>query len=250
MAERAPRMETRTAHPLMPLDVRDLDFEAGGKTLLEGVSFHIAEGARTMILGPNGAGKSVLLRVLHGLLRPSGGKVTWAGLDIEAARQRQAMVFQRPVLLRRSVLANLTHALAVRGVARHDRLALAQAALRAAGLEERSRQPARTLSGGEQQRLAIARASALRPAVLLLDEPTANLDPEATRAIEQLILAVEADGTRIIMTTHDIGQARRLATEVLFLHCGRLLEHSPAARFFAAPSDPAAARFIGGALLA
>jgi tungstate transport system ATP-binding protein len=135
-------------------------------------------------------------------------------------------------------------------VPRATRAGMAEEALRAAGLAPMARQPARTLSGGEQQRLAIARAWVLKPDVLLLDEPTANLDPEAVRAIEELIVAVEADGTRILMTTHDIGQARRLATDVLFLHRGKLLEHSPATRFFAGPSDPAAARFIGGALLA
>lgn len=238
------------AHPLMPLEVRGVSFVAGGKRILDEVGFELANGARTVILGPNGAGKSVLLRLLHGLLKPAGGRISWAGMEPAAVRRRQAMVFQRPVMLRRSVLGNLTHALAVRGVGRAARSALAHEALEAAGLAAMARQPTRTLSGGEQQRLAIARAWALKPEVLLLDEPTANLDPGATRAIEELIAAVEQDGARIIMTTHDIGQARRLADDVLFLHGGRLLEHGPAARFFAGPADPAAARFIEGALLA
>lgn len=234
----------------MPLTVRELSYSAGGKRILEGVSFEVQDGARTVILGPNGAGKSVLLRLCHGLLRPTAGEVRWAGRTPAETRRCQGMVFQRPVLLRRSAAGNLLHALRVRGVPQPQRTARANEALHAAGLAALARQPARTLSGGEQQRLAIARAWVLNPDVLLLDEPTSNLDPEATRAIEELIRAVEAAGTRIIMTTHDIGQARRLANEVIFLHRGQLLEHAPADRFFTRPGHPAAARFIGGALLA
>ena len=237
-------------NPLMPLRVRGLSYAAGGKQILDQVSFELGGVSRTVILGPNGAGKSVLLKLCHGLLRPAAGEVRWAGQAPDDARRRQGMVFQRPVLLRRSVAGNLLHALGVRGVSRARRAGLVADALQAAGLGDKARQSARTLSGGEQQRLAIARAWVLKPDVLLLDEPTANLDPEATRAIEELILAFEAAGTCVIMTTHDIGQARRLARDVIFLNRGRLLEHSPAERFFTAPRDPAAARFIGGALLA
>jgi tungstate transport system ATP-binding protein len=248
------RIATASAAPgsnaLMPLAVRGLSYSAGGKAILDAVSFEVRDAMRTVVLGPNGAGKSVLLKLCHGLLRPASGEVRWAGRTPDETRRRQGMVFQRPVLLRRSVAGNLLHSLAVRGVPRADRAALVDTALQAAGLAERARQPARTLSGGEQQRLAIARAWVLKPDVLLLDEPSANLDPEATRAIESLILGFAATGTRVIMTTHDIGQARRLADEVIFLHKGRLLERSPAARFFAGPADPAAARFIGGGLLA
>lgn len=235
---------------LMPLHVDGLSYLAGGKQILADVSFEIGAAPRTVILGPNGAGKSVLLRLCHGLLPPSTGRVSWAGAMPGDTRRRRGMVFQRPVLLRRSVAGNLLHALAVRGVPRAERTALVDEALRAAGLAGLARQSARTLSGGEQQRLAIARAWVLKPEVLLLDEPSANLDPEATRSIEELILAFDAAGTRVIMTTHDIGQARRLASDILFLHRGCLLEHSPAAQFFAAPGHPAAARFIGGGLLA
>jgi len=246
---RAPGAPPR-ANPLMPLSVRGLGYAAGGKQILANVSFEVGDAPRTVVLGPNGAGKSVLLKLCHGLLRPGAGEVRWAGRTPDETRRRQGMVFQRPVLLRRSVAGNLWHALGVRGVSRARRAGLVDEALQAAGLAGIARQSARTLSGGEQQRLAIARAWVLKPDVLLLDEPTANLDPEATRAIEDLILSFEPAGTRIIMTTHDIGQARRLANDVIFVHQGRLLEHSPAERFFAAPSDPAAARFIGGALLA
>jgi tungstate transport system ATP-binding protein len=238
------------ANPLMPLAVRELTYTAGKKKILDRVSFELREAQRTIVLGPNGAGKSVLLKLCHGLLRPSSGEVHWNGMLPDETRRSQGMVFQRPVLLRRSVAGNLRHALAVRKVPRPRRAALVAEALQAAGLADLARQSARTLSGGEQQRLAMARAWVLRPDVLLLDEPTANLDPEATRAIEEFITSVENTGTSVIMTTHDISQARRLATHVIFLHRGRLREHSPAAQFFSAPGDPAAARFIGGGLLA
>jgi tungstate transport system ATP-binding protein len=237
-------------NPLMPLRVSGLSYTAGGKRILDDVSFEIGTAARTIVLGPNGAGKSVLLKLCHGLLHPDAGEIRWAGGSPDETRHRQGMVFQRPVMLRRSVAGNLLHALRVRGLPRSRQAALVEEALRAAGLADKARQSARTLSGGEQQRLAIARAWVLKPDVLLLDEPTANLDPEATRAIEELIHVFEAAGARVIMTTHDIGQARRLANDVLFLHKGRLLEHAPAARFFAGPRDATAARFIGGALLA
>ncbi|WP_346763730.1 phosphate ABC transporter ATP-binding protein [Wenzhouxiangella sp. XN24] len=235
---------------LMPLEVRGLRFVMGEKRILDDVSFVIGHTARTVVLGPNGAGKSVLLKLCHGLLRPTAGSISWSGRTPAQDRRRRGMVFQRPVLLRRSVAANLRHGLRLHGVVRTRQSALAREALQAAGLEDKAEQSARTLSGGEQQRLAMARAWVLRPEVLLLDEPTANLDPAATRSIEQLIRGFEAAGTHVIMTTHDIGQARRLATDVLFIHHGRLLEHSPAERFFAAPSSPAAAQFIRGDLLA
>ena len=234
----------------MPLRVRGLSFTAGGKIVLDNVSFEIRQGARTVILGPNGSGKSIMLRLIHGLLRPSAGEISWGGMTPDQARRRQGMVFQRTVMLRRSALGNVLHALKVRDVPQARRTVLAEEALRAAGLEARAHQPARTLSGGEQQRLAIARAWALRPDVLLLDEPTSNLDPEATVLVEKLVRAIGADGVHIIMTTHDIGQARRLADQVMFLHQGKLLEHGPASSFFAGPANLAAARFISGDLLA
>jgi tungstate transport system ATP-binding protein len=159
------------------------------------------------------------------------------------------MVFQRPVLLRRSALANLTHALSLTRTPRAERRAMAHQALDRFGLSSLARRPARVLSGGEQQRLAMARAWALQPEVLFLDEPTAALDPAATRAVEDMIRAFHADGMTIVMTTHDLGQARRLAEEVLFLHRGRLLEQTPAEKFFERPRSEAAQAFIKGELL-
>jgi tungstate transport system ATP-binding protein len=205
---------------------------------------------RTVIMGPNGAGKSLLLRLLHGLLEPSAGEVIWGGRPADnAIRLRQAMVFQRPVLLRRSALANLTHALRARGVPRRERHARAAKMLSAAGLGALARTPARLLSGGEQQRLAMARALSLEPDILFLDEPTANLDPASTLAIEQLIQRAHDKGAKIVLVTHDLGQARRLADEVVFLHRGRIEEQSPAGPFFDAPASARARAFLEGRLV-
>ena len=161
----------------------------------------------------------------------------------------QAMVFQKPVVLRRSVAANIEHSLAVRRIPRSRRPALVDTALGHAGLEHKASQAARTLSGGEQQRMVIARAAVLQPEVLLLDEPTSNLDPEATRGVEELIRSIEAAGTKIIMTTHDLGQARRLADDVLFLHEGKLIEHEPAEKFFSGPKTEPARAYLEGRLI-
>jgi tungstate transport system ATP-binding protein len=235
--------------PVFPLILREVCFEAGGKPLIDHLSYTCEARPCTTVLGPNGAGKSLLLRLCHGLISPSSGWVLWNGLDARAARQYQAMVFQRPVLLRRTVAANVRYALSVRGVPRQQRRAMVSEALEQAGLLELAGRPARVLSGGEQQRLALARAWALKPQVLLLDEPTASLDPAATQAVETLLGRIRQTGTSIIMTTHDLGQARRLADEVLFLHRGRLLEHSPAAEFFNKPQSQEAAAFLEGRLL-
>ncbi len=230
---------------ILPLEVSGLGFEAGGARLLDDVRFVLTAGSRSIILGANGAGKSLTLRLVHGLLTPSRGRVDWRQPPAEAKR-RQAMVFQRPVLLRRSVAANVAYGLALRGIPRGRRRQLVSEALEVAGLGALAGRPARSLSGGEQQRLALARAWALGPEVLFLDEPTASLDPAGTRAVEALIDAFHAGGAKIVMTTHDLAQARRLADEVLFFHQGRLLEQSPAAQFFAEPSSLVARRFLAG----
>ncbi len=234
---------------ILPLRLDRVCFAAGGKPLLDRISLDFHHGSRTVVLGPNGAGKSLLLRLCHGLLRPNGGAIRWAANDISTLRRHQAMVFQRPVLLRRSVAGNVSFALAAQGVPRRQRREIVQHALEQVGLTELSRRPARVLSGGEQQRLALARAWALTPQVLFLDEPTANLDPGATRLIEDIISAIHREGTTIIMTTHDLGQARRHADEVVFLHRGRLLERTQATRFFAQPASAEARIFLAGELL-
>jgi tungstate transport system ATP-binding protein len=235
------------AGAILPLRVEGLRYAAGGVGILHGLDFTLRPGAPSLIVGPNGAGKSVLLRLLHGLLQPDAGRIAWSGGG--DPRSRQAMVFQRPVLLRRSVLANLLYPLRLAGLPPAMQAARAEAALAMVGLSGLAGRPARLLSGGEQQRLALARAAALRPEVLFLDEPCASLDPAATRAVEEIVARIAATGTKIVMTTHDLAQARRLAGEVLFLHRGRLLEQAPADAFFAGPASPDAAAFLRGELV-
>ena len=256
MGDKAPKTDMRAHeqrvaaadHPLLPLVARGLEFGINGRKIIKDVSFWIGSSGRTVILGPNGAGKSVMLRLCHGLLKPTRGEIRWGDLSVAEAREQQAMASQHPVLLRRTVTGNLMHVLRVKGVPRGERQALVEAALEQAGLAGLGGRAARTLSGGQQQRLAIARAFVLRPKVLLLDEPTANLDPAAVRGVEELIGVIGAAGTKILLTTHDIAQARRLAADVMFLNDGRLLEHAPAAEFFTSPKDPAAAGFLAGEL--
>lgn len=230
-----------------PLQLHGLGFSAGQTQLLSDVSLTIEAGKRLVILGPNGAGKSLLLRLCHGLLTPTSGHMTWAGKPDRT--DAQAMVFQRPMMLRRSVRANLDHALALKNAPRRARRGLVDTALERFGLTPLSTRGARLLSGGEQQRLALARAWLTRPDILFLDEPTSALDPGATRVIEQIIQGFSQEGMTIVMTTHHLGQARRLADQIAFLNRGRLVEHGPAKSFFDSPATAEAQAFLAGDLL-
>jgi tungstate transport system ATP-binding protein len=230
---------------ILPLRLQGVSFAAGGRMIIPPLDLTLEAGASTVILGANGAGKSVLMRLMHGLLAPSTGRVVWS---TDGPRRRQAMVFQRPVMLRRSALANVVYALDAAGVPVGQQARLAREALQEVGLSHVAGRAARVLSGGEQQRLALARAWALHPEVLFLDEPTANLDPGATREIEAIIKAFDVAGTKIVMSTHNLGQARRLGDEVIFLHQGRVAERAPIDRFFPQPASPEAATFVKGEL--
>jgi len=233
---------------ILPLALENVSYASNGQPIISNVSLAIDAEPSTIILGANGAGKSVLMRLMHGLLTPSAGRVRWNESDAASLRRRQAMVFQRPVMLRRSALANVLYALSVAGVPATEREAQALAALEEVGLRHLAHRPARVLSGGEQQRLALARAWALHPEVLFLDEPTANLDPGAAREIETVIRAFDAAGTKIVMATHNLGQARRLGDEVIYLQAGRVVERAPIEQFFARPASAEAAAFMKGEL--
>lgn len=225
------------------LEARDLSFSTGKTQLLSNIDLVIRPGSRTLIVGPNGAGKSLLLRLLHGLLKPTCGQVLWNGkpLDVKT-RRAQAMVFQRPVLLRRSVFANLKFALSVRGLRGQPRTNKIESALATAGLSNLANRPARVLSGGEQQRLAVVRALACDPELLFLDEPTANLDPASTAAIEDLIFEASSRGVTIVLVTHDTGQANRLGEDLVFLQDGQVAETGSAQQVLNTPqSEPAKA---------
>lgn len=233
---------------ILPLRLHDVSFAAGGRTIIDGISLEIEAGPSTIILGANGAGKSVLMRLMHGLLVPSAGSVEWNAAEHPGAPRKQAMVFQRPVMLRRSAQANVAYAVKVAGIPKAHREPMVRESLEGVGLAHLARRPARVLSGGEQQRLALARAWALHPEVLFLDEPTASLDPTATREIETVIRAFDAAGTKIVMATHNLGQARRLGDEILFIDQGRLVERAPVEQFFSKPQTAQAAAFIKGEL--
>ena len=219
------------------LTMENLGLTEGGTRIIDDVS--LALGAqRTVVLGPNGAGKSTLLRLIHGLLHPSGGTLRWA------RPVSQAMVFQRPIMLRTTALANVVYGLKLRGLAADECERRARQALAHVGLERLAKRPARLLSGGEQQRVALARVWALEPELLILDEPTASLDPASSREVERIINEIAASGTRILMTTHNLGQARRIAEEIVFIDRGRIAEQTPVAEFFKLPRTAAAQDFL------
>jgi tungstate transport system ATP-binding protein len=235
---------------VLPLLGEGLVVERGGRRLIDGIDIEIAGTGALVLVGPNGAGKSLLVRLLAGLIEPTAGRVTWAGLPPDRRRARRiGMVFQRPVLLRRSAVANIEYFLAVTGVPRPERRARTLAALARTRLEHVADSPARVLSGGEQQRLSLARVLALDPEVLILDEPTANLDPAATADIEHVIGAEKAAGTRVVLITHHLGQAGRLGDEIAFLHRGRVVERAPAQKFLAGPTSSAAQAFVRGEIV-
>jgi tungstate transport system ATP-binding protein len=238
-----------SAEGALPLAFEGVSFEADGAVRLGVLSFEVGRAPVGVLLGPNGAGKSLLLRLATGLLAPSRGRVRWLGPRAADAAERAAVVLQRPVLLRRSVRANLDYALALRGVPRRERAARRVRALETAGLAGFEARAARRLSAGEQQRVALARAWCAGAEALFLDEPAAALDPGATGALEAAIRAMRDAGTRIVMATHDLGQARRMADEVLFLHRGRLLEQTPAEVFFREPRSIEARKFLNGEIL-
>jgi tungstate transport system ATP-binding protein len=241
MAMRAPDTD-------LPIVLEDVQYGVRGLAILDRISLSLTAGAPTVLIGPNGSGKTTLLRVVMGLIEPTAGRVTWGG-RVKVAPERRAIVFQRPAMLRRSAAANVEYALASAGIPRSDWQARTEELLNLVGLAGYGPRPAKRLSGGEQQRLALARALARDPQVLFLDEPTASLDPAATKAVEDVIRAVAARGIKVVLSTHDLGEARRLAGEIVLLHRGRVVESAPAAQFFANPKTEEARRFAAGELL-
>ena len=232
----------------LPIRFEDVTIAARAVMLLDRVTLAFAAGEPTVLIGPNGAGKTTLLRAAMGLAQPSSGHISWGGAE-HSAPTRRAIVFQRPTMLRRTAIANIRYALRAAGIPRARHKRGIEELLALVGLEHAAGRPARRLSNGEQQRLALARALARDPAVLFLDEPTASLDPASTKAIEDVIRAVSKRGIKVVLSTHDLGEARRLAGEIVLLHRGRIVEAGPAAAFFNAPQTAEARKFIGGELL-
>ncbi|MEM9140110.1 MAG: ATP-binding cassette domain-containing protein [Pseudomonadota bacterium] len=246
-----PKPEPKPGQPHAPTSERvvldSLSLTLAGQQVVSELSAELAGAGLTAIMGPNGAGKSLTLRMIAGLIAPDRGSIRFDGVRPEP--RDIPLVFQKPVLLRRSAAANLAHTLMLADVPRADRPARVEALLNQAGLADRARSPARRLSGGEQQRLALVRALASGPRFLLLDEPTASLDPASTASIEALIRGAAAAGTRVLLVTHDRHQAARLADEVLVLHRGRLVEAGPAADVLERAGTPEARAYFAGELL-
>ena len=232
----------------LPIRFDEVSVRRASTTILDGVTFQIEAGAPTVIIGPNGSGKTTLLRTAMGLVIPTRGRVTWGGRQ-EAPPLRRAFVFQRPIMLRRSAAANLRYGLHAARLPDAQYDGRIEELLSLVGLDGLGKRPARRLSGGEQQRLALARALARDPEVLFLDEPTASLDPAATKAIEDVIRTVAASGIKVVMSTHDLGEARRVAGEIMLLHRGRLIERASATEFLNSPKTGEAKSFIAGELL-
>ena len=232
----------------LPITFEHVGILAGGVAILDGISLTISHGSPTVLIGPNGAGKTTLLRAAMGLINVTSGRINWNGQVMDTPT-RYAIVFQRPTMLRRGAAGNVRYALAAANVPRASRSDRIAELLALVGLDHLARRPARRLSAGEQQRLALARALARDPVVLFLDEPTTSLDPAATKVIEDVIRSLTARGVKVVMSTHDIGQARRLAGDIVLLHRGRLVEAGHATDFFAKPRSEEAKKFIAGELL-
>jgi len=245
MLDNAQKVDLARATQSLPISAENLTYNANGHCLLHVKNLEITAGGPTILLGPNGAGKSLLLRLLHGLIKPTSGGVRINGVAPDLAlHRRQAMVFQQPVLLRRSVAANIAYALKVSGISGAVRRHKLGQLLDQCGLKKQAGQPARTLSGGEQQRLAFVRAMASEPDVLFLDEPTSSLDPSACDEIETLIRRASLSGTKIIMVTHDLALAQRLGDEIIFLHDGQVCEKTGGEEFFRRPVSDLARAFL------
>ena len=230
-----------------PLVINNLTFRKDKNIIIDDINISLPLNGLTVILGPNGSGKSVLLKLIHGLLRPTLGNIKWGNVSINKdIRKKQAMVFQKPVLLRRSVAANIDFVLKPQ---KDKAKIIRDKLLKDVNLLNKSSMPARLLSGGEQQRLVIARALALGPSVLLLDEPSLNLDPVSTFKVEKIILEAYKSGMRVILVTHDIGQAKRLANYIVFLNAGKIIEYKPSKSFFSNPSSKEAKFYLDGKMI-
>ena len=232
----------------LPISLEDVAVSAGQVNILNGITLTLSAGPPTVIIGPNGSGKTTLLRLAMGLIPPSRGRITWGGRP-DVPPLRRAFMFQRPAMLRRTAGSNIRYVLGLSGTPRAERKHRIHEILNLVGLDHLVDRPARRLSGGEQQRLALARALARDPTVLFLDEPTASLDPAATKSVEDVIRTASERAIKVVMSTHNIGGARRLAGDIVMLHRGRVIERATASSFFTDPQTNDAQKFLAGELL-
>ena len=229
---------------ILPLKIIKLNYKVGGKIILKNITTEIYPGPPKIILGPNGAGKTILMKLCHGLIQPTSGSIRWSASHTKTFTSTHTMVFQRPIMLRRSVIDNLFFVLKSKGIKKKIQYELVENALDLVKMSGLSKFPARSLSQGEQQKLALARAWLLNPEVLFLDEPTANLDPKATEIVENMVRKISNHGTQVLMTTHNIAQAKRIGNEILFLYEGELKEKTDSSSFFSSPRTKEACAFI------
>lgn len=241
-------MVNHNAPPILPLELHGAIVSRRGKRIVGPINHKIEPTGFSIVIGPNGSGKTTFLRMMHGLERLSGGHKNW-NINEQDARAHQAYVFQSPVMMRRSVLDNVAYPLIVHGLSKKEARLKARAWIERFGLSDAAERQANRLSGGECQKIALARALIRAPQILFLDEPCANLDGRATREIEQILMETYKSGTRIIMATHDMGQARRLARDIFFIYRGVIHEHSDADVFFQRPDTPEARTFIQGGIV-
>ena len=232
---------------LTPIVVSNLSLLLGKTKILDKIKCKIHNESIVAVLGPNGAGKSMFLKTINGLIGVESRKINFNSIEINNyIRKEIAMVFQKPTLLRRSVFENMQFVLDKKNKLSNLEI---MKLLQRVSLDTFKDKPARLLSGGEQQRLSLARALLINPSLLLLDEPTANLDPYSVNLIEEIILDENKKGKTIILTTHDMGQAKRLAKEILFFNKGKLLEQTKAINFFKKPKTKEAQSYINGKIL-
>jgi tungstate transport system ATP-binding protein len=230
---------------MFPLRVTDVKVNIKRKRLIGPINLEIEQNGISILLGANGSGKTTLLEAIHGLKKLSSGKVEWT-ISHNLAAAEQAFVFQSPIMLRRTVAENLTFPLKVRGLSKSTATKEAIIWAKKIGLEEKIKQQAVLLSGGEMQAIAVARALITKPKMLFLDEPTASLDGATKKAIEDILISASSNGTKILMSTHDLGQAKRLAKDIIFLHNGIVEAHCYKEEFLTEPPSKAAKQFLAG----
>ena len=239
-------LQLNVDNSFLPVRTENLSYYIDSKAIISDLSVNIFSEKITIIMGPNGAGKSIFLKLLNGIIKPTSGKILWnKSKDFSLIMRKQALVFQKPILLRRSVMANLDFIdslTKIKSQYNQDQL------LKIVDLLNQKNQPARLLSLGEQQRLSLIRALLIRPSLIMLDEPTANLDPASTKIIEDIIVSLKEFGIKIIFVTHNILQAKRLADEVIFFDKGKLIEHKNAKEFFTKPSSKQVSKYLNGIL--
>ena len=234
-------------HSQLPIRCNGLCYNFGTNKIISSTNIEITSKGITVIMGPNGSGKTVFLKLLHGLILPTSGSIHFKKKPLDKnIRRLQAMVFQSPTLLRRTVLSNMLFVDSLDGKLEFERC---KKILELLGLNQLLDQPAKLLSLGEKQRLALARALVLRPHILFLDEPTANLDPASIYLIEQLVKNASLSGVKVIFITHDIAQAKRISDDLIFMNNGRVLEHTISKDFFKNPNSSEAKAYLDGKIV-